>query len=162
MESRRPLRREGRKRRGEKGEGGKRYSLFAASLTVDQRERASCLNLIALESDATLFDLEAAAGMAACAISFRRFARGESMSTAPAPEILSSSLFIQREFQSWRGRSSPQTSFAGQVSSDRASAERQTWENISSSGQRLDDFPTGRRAKVIRRVRRAQGTNIEY
>jgi len=79
--------------------------LFVASLTVDQREKASCLSLIALGSDATLFDLEevAVAGMAACALSFRRFARGESTSTEPAPEILSSSLFIQREGFSLRG-----------------------------------------------------------
>jgi len=74
--------------------------LFVASLMVDQREKASCLNLIALGSDATLFDLEVVAGMAACTVSFRRFARGESTSTEPAPEILSSSLFIQREIQS--------------------------------------------------------------
>ena len=79
--------------------------MFVASLTVDQREKASCLSLIALGSDATLFDLEevAVAGMAACALSFRRFARGESTSTEPAPEILSSSLFIQREGFSLRG-----------------------------------------------------------
>ena len=78
----------------------KAHSLFVAFLTVDQRERASCLNLIALGSDATLLDLEVVAGMAACAVSFRRFARGESTSTEPGPEILSSSLFIQREIQS--------------------------------------------------------------
>ena len=64
---------------------------------MDQRERASCFNLIALGSDARLFDLEGLAGMAACPVSFRRFARGESRSTELAPEILSSSLFIQRE-----------------------------------------------------------------
>ena len=84
------------------------HSLFVASLIVDQRERASCLNLIALGSDATLFDLEPVAGMAACAVSFRRFARGESMSTEPALEILSSSLFIQREFEHQRQSASPQ------------------------------------------------------
>ena len=78
----------------------KAHSLFVTSLTVDQREKASCLNLIALGSDATLLDLEVVAGMAACAVSFRRFARGESTSTEPEPEILSSSLFIQREIQS--------------------------------------------------------------
>ena len=77
----------------------KAHSLFVASLTVDQRERASCLNLIALGSDATL-DLEVVAGMAACAVSFRRFARGESTSTEPGPEILSSSLFTQKEILS--------------------------------------------------------------
>jgi len=32
--------------------------LFVASLTVDRREKASCLNLIALGSDATLLDLD--------------------------------------------------------------------------------------------------------
>lgn len=77
--------------------------MFDASLTVDQREKASCLSLIALGSDATVvFDLEvvAVAGMVACPVSFRRFARGESTSTEPAPEIFSSSLFIQRGFQS--------------------------------------------------------------
>ena len=109
-------------------------SLFVASLTVDQRERASCLSLIALGSDATLFDLEvvAVADMAACAVSFRRFARGESTSTEPAPEILSSSLFIQRGFRSWRRRRHRKP-FAGKT----GRRERQTWEIIPLFGRSL-------------------------
>ena len=76
------------------------HSLFVASLMVDQREKASCLSLIALGSDGMLLDLGVVAGMAACVVSFRRFPRGESTSTEPGPEILSSSLFIQRRIQS--------------------------------------------------------------
>jgi len=75
----------------------KAHSLFVASPAVDQREKASCLNLIALRSDATLLYSEAVAGMAACVVSFRRFAQGEPTSTEPGPEILSSSLFVRRE-----------------------------------------------------------------
>jgi len=42
--------------------------------------------------------------MATCVVSFRRFARGESAWTEPAPEIISGSLFIQRETQFQRQR----------------------------------------------------------
>ena len=118
--------------------------MFVASLTVDQRERASCLSLIALGSDATLFDLEvvAVAGMAACALSFRRFARGESTSTEPAPEILSSSLFIQREGFSLRDKDvTANHSPASQLR--RGRLERQTWEIFTPYRRYPFEFSTG-------------------
>jgi len=94
----------------------KSYSLSVASLTVDQREKRSYLNSIVLGFDATL-DLEVAADMATCVVSFRRFAREESKSTEPAPEIISGSLFIQRETRFQRQRYNRKT-IRRQVSSD--------------------------------------------
>ena len=60
----------------------------------------SCSNLIALGFDATLLDLEVVTDMAACAVSFCRVARGELTSAELRPEILSSSLFTQKEILS--------------------------------------------------------------
>jgi len=65
----------------------------------DQREG------ILLELDhAGLLDLEVAADMVTCVVSFRRFAREELTSTEPTPEIISGSLFIQRETRFQRQR----------------------------------------------------------
>ena len=91
--------------------------MSVASLTVDQREKRSYLNLIALGSDATLSDLEVAADMATCTVSFRRFAREELTSTEPAPEIIPGSLSIQRETQFQRQRYNRQT-ICRQLNSD--------------------------------------------
>ena len=95
----------------------KPHFFFVASLTVGQREKGFYLNLIALGSDATLLDLEVVADMATCTVSFRRSAREEMTSTEPAPEIISSSLFIQRETQFQRQRYNRKT-IRRQVSSD--------------------------------------------
>jgi len=55
--------------------------------------------------------------MTTCVVSFRRFAREELTSTEPAPEIISGSLFIQKETQFQRQRYNRKT-IRQQISSD--------------------------------------------
>jgi len=62
------------------------------------------LDRAGIRRDVTVLDLEVAADMAACVVPFRCFAWGESASTEPAPEIISGSLFTQREIQFQRQR----------------------------------------------------------
>jgi len=71
---------------------GEESTLFVCHIPNGRPERNGILlELDRAETDATLLDLEVVAGMAACAVSFRRFPRGESTSTGPAPETLPSS-----------------------------------------------------------------------
>jgi len=90
--------------------------------TLDQIENGSYLNSIALGPDATLSDLEMAADMATCTVSFRRFAREELTSTEPAPEIISGSLFIP----SFRDRGITAKPFADK-SAQTGQRKWQTW-----------------------------------
>jgi len=93
------------------------------------------------------------AGMAACALSFRRFARGESTSTEPAPEILSSSLFIQREGFSLRDKDvTANHSRAGQLRRGGSSGKREKYLPLREDSPL--SFPRGR-ANLEGRVRRA-------
>jgi len=77
---------------------GEESALFVCRIP-DGRPGGGCI-LLELDHAGIRRDVEVVAGMAAYAASFRCFARGESTSTKPGPEILSNSLFIKREIQS--------------------------------------------------------------